>query len=148
MGVGETVGRGWVVVVDVLGFEIEFSVLFLKSESESESEFFSFIDESLGFETFLEEDRFGRGGAGDSKACDSLAKTSKWKSTESAQERKTIAFMTDPLRANVCLSNAARVTRRCFAGTTMNDCRNCAGAKNSLSFPSFVSRLSFFSSPV
>lgn len=56
--------------------------------------------------------------------------------------------MTDPLRANVCLSNAARVTRRCFAGTTMNDCRNCAGAKNSLSFPSFLSRLSFFSSPV
>lgn len=58
--------------------------------------------------------------------------------------------MTDPLRANVCLSNAARVTRRCFAGTTMKDCRNCAGAKNSLSFPSssFVFRLSFFSSPV
>lgn len=147
MGVEETVGRDWVVVdVDVLGFGVDFSALF--SKSRPESGFFSFMDESLSCENFLEGVRFGRGGFSDSKACDSLAKTSKWKSTESAHERKTIAFMTDPLRANVCLSNAARVTRRCFVGTTMNDCRSCAGAKNSLSFPSFVSRLFFFSSLV
>lgn len=145
MGVGEMVGSDWVVVdARVLGFGFEFSVLF----SESESESFSFWDESLTCEDFWGGDRFRGEGFGDSKACDSRAKTSKWKSTESAQERKTIAFMTDPLRANVCLSNAARVTRRCFAGTTMNDCRNCAGAKNSLPFPLFASRLSFFFSMI
>lgn len=57
MGVGETVGRGWVwVVVDVLGIEIEFSVLFLEFELESESgsEFLSLLmDESLNPDTFL-----------------------------------------------------------------------------------------------
>ena len=56
MGVRETVGRVWVVLgVDVLGFEFEFSVLF--STSESESDFFSFMDESLSIEGFLEGDR-------------------------------------------------------------------------------------------
>ena len=63
-----------------------------------------------------------------------LAKTSKWKSTLSAQERKTIAFMTEPFLANVRLSNAASVTSRCFGGTTMYDCFNWAGARNAFSF--------------
>ena len=57
VGVRETVGRVWVVVgVDVLGFEFEFSVLL--STSESEWDFFSFMDESLSIEGFLEGDRF------------------------------------------------------------------------------------------
>ena len=68
-------------------------------EADSESE-----PVGLGFD----EAGPGAGCAWGATAESLRANTSKWKSTESAQERKTIAFMTEPRRAKVRFNSAAR----------------------------------------
>ena len=57
---------------------------------------------------------------GSSEASDdcSRVRARKWKSTESAHDRKTMALLTEPFRANVRLRSAVRVTSLSFAGTT------------------------------
>src|SRR4051812_44177030 len=72
---------------------------------------------------------------------DGRPKRAKWKSTESAQERKTMAFITVPRRANARLRTAVKATNRNFAGTIAYACWSWAGAEN---IP-LVSPFAFFS---
>ncbi len=94
--------------METVGSSGEDGFVFLEADSESEPV-------GLGFD----ETGPGAGCVSVATAESLRANTSKWKSTESAQERKTIAFMTEPRRAKVRFNSAVSVTRRCFAGTTI-----------------------------